>query len=170
MAGFLRALHAHQPMTAPINPHRGVPLESKAPDIQKRIERLRLVSDLVNPKIEHLWEVALGEAHSSQRCLLHGDLHPKNVIVRQQKLTAVIDWGDLTSGDPATDVACLWMLFGDKNARNAALDRYGADQPLINRSIGWAIYFGTILLDTGLPSNPVHADMGRQILRHVYTA
>ena len=27
------------------------------------------------------------------------------------KLTSVLDWGDMTVGDPATDLAAAWMLF-----------------------------------------------------------
>ena len=42
---------------------------------------------------------------------LHGDLHPHNVIVHEGAVAAVIDFGDITAGDPATDLAIAWMLF-----------------------------------------------------------
>ena len=44
---------------------------------------------------------------------LHGDLHTANVIVHDGEVTAVIDLGDLTAGDPAVDFAIGWMLFDD---------------------------------------------------------
>ena len=40
---------------------------------------------------------------------LHGDLHPHNLIVRDGVLAAVIDFGDICGGDPASDVAAAWM-------------------------------------------------------------
>ena len=36
---------------------------------------------------------------------LHGDLHPSNMLTYHGRLSAVIDFGDITSGDPATDLA-----------------------------------------------------------------
>ncbi|MER7151067.1 phosphotransferase [Streptomyces lydicus] len=42
---------------------------------------------------------------------LHGDLHPANILVDRGRIRAVIDFGDITSGDPATDLSVAWMLF-----------------------------------------------------------
>ena len=42
---------------------------------------------------------------------LHGDLHPANVLVHEGRISAVIDFGDITSGDPATDLSVVWMMF-----------------------------------------------------------
>lgn len=94
-------------------------------------------------------------------------LHPLNVIVQQGRITGIIDWGDLTGGDPATDLAALWMLF-DASARDAALAAYGGIDPdLEARAKGWAMLFGTVLLDTGLQDHPSHAAVGAQTLRRL---
>jgi aminoglycoside phosphotransferase (APT) family kinase protein len=50
---------------------------------------------------------------------LHGDLHPFNLVVNQGRLSAVIDFGDLCAGDPATDLAVAWMLFPWRCARSS---------------------------------------------------
>src|SRR5205823_14897913 len=42
--------------------------------------------------------------------LVHGDLGPEHLLVRDGKLAAVIDWGDARIGDPALDYA--WLLHG----------------------------------------------------------
>lgn len=39
--------------------------------------------------------------------LLHGDLHPRHVFVRDGRVAAVIDWGDALAGDPAYDLGRL---------------------------------------------------------------
>ena len=55
---------------------------------------------------------------------LHGDLHPANILVDATgHLRAVLDFGDLTAGDPATDLAVAWLAF-EPEAR-AAFRRAG---------------------------------------------
>ncbi|PRO66577.1 phosphotransferase [Alkalicoccus urumqiensis] len=41
--------------------------------------------------------------------LVHGDLHPKNLITQNGKLTGIIDWGDAHYGHPASDLALLYQ-------------------------------------------------------------
>jgi len=42
--------------------------------------------------------------------LVHGDLGREHLLVRDGRLAAVIDWGDMRIGDPALDYA--WLLHG----------------------------------------------------------
>jgi aminoglycoside phosphotransferase (APT) family kinase protein len=42
--------------------------------------------------------------------LLHADLGPEHVLVRDGRVAGVIDWGDMRVGDPALDYA--WFLSG----------------------------------------------------------
>src|SRR5947208_16505583 len=54
---------------------------------------------------------AAGRAwHRFEPALVHGDLGPEHLLVREGKLVAVIDWGDARIGDPALDYA--WLLHG----------------------------------------------------------
>lgn len=43
-------------------------------------------------------------------CLVHADLGPEHLLVREARLAGVIDWGDTRVGDPALDYA--WLLSG----------------------------------------------------------
>ena len=166
-AEFLAALHQPAPANAPANPVRGVPLATRADAVAERIERLRRKTRLITPELLAVWRNALKASPCTTRRWLHGDLHPLNIIVRQGRITGVIDWGDLTGGDPATDLAALWMLF-DTSARDSALAAYGdIDSELEARAKGWAVLFGTVLLDTGLADNPRHAAVGTTTLRRV---
>ncbi len=49
----------------------------------------------------------MGEA--KRPCLLHMDIHPWNVFVdpEEDRLTAIIDWGDTSWGDPACDFSSM---------------------------------------------------------------
>ena len=79
-------------------------------------------------------------------------------------ITAVIDWGDLTAGDSATDLAGIWALFESAEARRTALNHYQPDQALLTRATGWAVLFGVVLADSGLINSPRHAAAGQRIL------
>jgi aminoglycoside phosphotransferase (APT) family kinase protein len=99
---------------------------------------------------------------------VHGDLHPRNLLVEQGAISGVIDWGDITSGDRATDLVAIWMLFDDPGARQEALAAYGdLSAATLARARGWALHLGAVLLDTGLVDNPRHAEIGERTLRRL---
>ena len=163
-AHFLRRLHQPAPENAPVNPVRGIALEVRADTTRERMTRLQAKSNLVGQPIQRAWEAGLLAGVASERCWLHGDLHAQNVVVHNSRLRAVIDWGDITGGDPATDLASIWGLFADPAARETVLNHYGPDQATLERARGWAVIFGVVLLDSGLINSPRHAAMGRDIL------
>jgi len=162
---FLNHLHVDAPHNAPENSFRGVDLSERAVNGLERIDRLSAKTDLVTTTIIDIWERALAAPPATDRKWLHGDLHPRNVLVKRGKITGIIDWGDITSGDVATDLAALWMLIDDDKSRSAAIQQY-RDQSEATwlRARGWAALFGFILLDTGLVDHPRHAVMGERIL------
>jgi len=141
---LFRALHQPAPMDAPSNPWRGVPLAARTDALHKHLEQ---VDDSVDRNaVLSLWEQALSAPPwPGPPVWLHGDLHPGNLLVNDGRLSGVIDFGDVTSGDPATDLAVLWMLPPSIRARfNAWM---GADvQALQMRTRGWALALGLAYL------------------------
>jgi len=166
---FLRRLHTPAPEDSPVNPVRGVPLRQRAPLVEARILRHLPEDSARGRSIRHAWQQALDASIDLPATWIHGDLHPRNILVNGDRIAGIIDWGDLTSGDPATDIASIWMLFPESPAREAAIAAYSTpDHPLTNatreRAKGWAILFGLMLLDTGKIDNPRNAALGRRIL------
>lgn len=168
LAAFLRALHVPAPADAPRNRDRSTPLASRAAAIDERIQRLARTTDVITERVREAWREGL-EAPGDQRpTWIHGDLHTRNVLTVDGTITGVIDWGDMTSGDPAIDLACLWMLLPSEAARDTAMRAYGSnDVSLWVRARGWSVLFGVMLLDTGLAGNARNAAMGEQILRRI---
>ena len=167
LAKFLAALHRGAPPEAPANAVRGVPLSDRADSVAERMQRLRAQTDLITPLLEEIWMDGLESPPSTDACWLHGDLHPLNVLVWRGRIAGIIDWGDITSGDMATDLAAFWMLF-DGPAVQRALAAYGdIQQAAIARARGWAVFFGAMLLETGLTDHPRHAAVGAKILKRV---
>lgn len=166
--GFLRSLHRPAPDNAPTNPGRGVPLQARAAQLEAQLQRLSASTTAITPAIWRLWQAALKAPLDAPRTWLHGDLHPRNVLVDRGVLSGIIDWGDLAGGDCATDLAAIWMLFADPADRQAVWQAYPAvSAATCDRARGWAIFFGVVLLDTGLVDNPQHALIGARTLGRV---
>jgi len=167
LAHFLQALHQPAPDNAPYNPPRGCPLHEHAYLTEARIERF-LSNGLLSNRISKVWEEALlAVDDQAPKYLIHGDLHPKNIIIHEGKFAAIIDWGDMTAGDPATDLASFWMLFSDPQARQAGLALYAPHPALLARARGWAVFFGALLLDIGLGGDPAFEQVGRFTLQNL---
>lgn len=110
LGAFVAALGAPAPADAPANPVRGVPLRDREPALLARVEQL---GDRIDrERVLACWREAVAATPwSGPGVWLHGDLHPANLLVDGGRLSAVIDFGDLTAGDPATDLSAAWMLF-----------------------------------------------------------
>jgi aminoglycoside phosphotransferase (APT) family kinase protein len=89
------------------------------------MQRLASRSEMITEPIRRLWKQALNSPLDRAPTWLHGDLHPRNVLVQGGVITGVIDWGDITSGDCATDLASIWMLFAETTAHREAFAAYG---------------------------------------------
>jgi len=159
---FLRSIHRPSLGLAPKNEYRGVHLSVRARDLEDRMENIKdhLGDDFSSLKM--IWNDALGARSNEEDLWIHGDLHPRNVLVNEGKLSAIIDWGDITSGDVATDLASIWMLFEDGDTRSKAIQLYDMDDALLARTKGWVIYFATVFFQSGLSDNPRHVSIGKK--------
>jgi len=168
LASFLRALHVAAPADAPRNFERAATLASRAAALAERMRHLERATEVINDRIRSAWGEALEAPNETPPTWIHGDLHARNVLTLDGTITGVIDWGDMTSGDPAIDLACLWMLLPNEAARRRAREAYdAANDALWARARGWAVLFGVTLLDTGLTGNSRNAVMGEHILRQI---
>ena len=165
LAAFFRALHVPARENAPLNTWRGVPLSDRRAVVEQRMHRLGSETKAIIERIEDLWSRALAAPLDAPPTWLHGDLHSQNVLVEGGKLSAVIDWGDLCQGDRASDLAAVWMLLGDVDAREAAIHLSpGVSESTWTRARGWAIFFGVLMSDMGLAGNARHGAAGKLTL------
>ena len=169
LAEALLALHVPAPPDHPVNPVRGVPLARRADVVAGRMESLRgRVPAVVLERAGGLWDAALDAPPWPGRPVwIHGDLHPGNLVARGSQLVAIIDFGDVTGGDPAYDLAVAWLAF-DPEGRSAFLasagDRY--DQATWTRAHGWAAAFTLLLLDRS-DDDPEYASLAADALQEL---
>lgn len=169
LAAFLAALHVPAPPEAPVNPFRGVPLAARDASVRERLASGRVPDDGALLALwSHLVELP---AWDGPALWLHGDLHPANLVLApgDHRLGAVVDFGDMTSGDPATDLATAWLTFdaaGRRTFREAVTARCGTDDATWERARAWALVLGTAFAAHS-DDNPSFAELGAQTLAQV---
>lgn len=162
---FLAALHVPAPADAPGHTSRGIPLAGRTEGVMAQLGELagRVDQDAAL----RVWRAATAVPEwTGPPRWLHGDLHPANVLVDGGRLSAVIDFGDLTAGDPATDLAVAWMMFPAVH-RDTFRRAYGrAGGATWARARGWALALGLVFVSFSA-DNPLMAGIGRRTLAAV---
>jgi aminoglycoside phosphotransferase (APT) family kinase protein len=157
---FLAALHVPAPVDAPPNPYRGIPLADRDERTLASIDAL--ADEVDGPRVRALWaELRDAPAWDGPPVWVHGDVHPGNLVVRHGALTAVVDFGDLTAGDPACDLAVAWMLLRPEQHASFRTAAGAADDAVWARARGWALALGLVTWASSA-DNPPYAAHGRR--------
>jgi aminoglycoside phosphotransferase (APT) family kinase protein len=105
---FLEALHTIDPSRLPVQQPEWVEAYREQCAEFERLVLPLLDTDL-RPQAKRLFSGA-ETLVDFEPVLLHADLGPEHLLVRDGRLVGVIDWGDARLGDPALDYA--WLLNG----------------------------------------------------------
>ncbi len=126
------------------NFYRGAPLVERDAPTRAALAELDGRADV--DALTAAWEDALQlPAWDGKPAWVHGDLTPENLLVRGNRLAAVLDFGCLGVGDPACDLMVAWsLLTGD--ARSVFRAEIDVDDATWARGRGWALSTGLIAL------------------------
>ena len=156
---FVGALATAAPSDAPPNPFRGIPLAGRTERLDTNLHALGDAVD--GAAIRALWsELVATPVWDGPPLWIHGDLHPGNVLVDRGQLSAVIDFGDLTGGDPAMDLSAAWMFFPPSIRPVFRVAAGGCDDATWARARAWAIAFGIACLASSA-DNEEYSALGR---------
>jgi aminoglycoside phosphotransferase (APT) family kinase protein len=176
LAGFLRALHVPTPADAPTDSGRGAHPKDCTDGFDyffDSVDADAIGSDAAD--VRAVWEDAVAAAAwEGPPVWVHGDLHPANVVVADGTLSGVVDFGDLSVGDPATDLAAAWVLLPMGAAARFFAAYAEADEATVRRARGLAALKCLFLMlmgqngDRGLPGGkPAWGPAGRAALDRV---
>ena len=171
LADFFFSLHTPAPIGAPDNPFRGLSLDQ--PSFHERVaDRLAALPEAALPEaalpdaglraaLAERWAAWSGVPEWDGPDLwVHGDAHPLNLLLDEDshELVGVVDWGDITSGDPACDLASAWLTF-DAEGRRRFVQRASAnpayDAFVWQRAKAWALYLGLVFVLTSDDAPPL---------------
>lgn len=145
---FLGALYAIDTKDGPpAGPHsswRGGPVQVW--DESSRAA-LHALDDLLDAhRALHVWERAVvADGTLKPRVWLHGDITGSNLLVRDGRLSAVIDFGCSAVGDPACDLTIAWTCL-DASSRRVFRRCLPFDEPTWQRAQGWALWKAVVTL------------------------
>ncbi len=168
LGAFFAALHREAPEGAPVNPWRGTPLAQRKRAFEVRRLSLAASGVTLSPDLKAIWVAAVSAPDDAAPTWIHGDPHPRNILVRQGRIVAVIDWGDVARGDRASDLAGVWMVLPQRAARAAAMAVLTGVSPATwARARGWALHFALLFIEAGLAGDAPMAPIGRRILENL---
>ncbi len=172
LAQFVIDFQQPAPPDAPVSlVGRGGSLAVRDDVVRQRLASLPPLPGIPAEGLLHAWEAAIAAPVWSQEPLwLHGDLHPANVVLGPGGVLAgVVDFGDLCSGDPATDLAAAWLHFDadGRDAFRAEVERLRpTDDATWTRARGWALSVGSAMAASS-DDAPAFLALGLSILAAV---
>jgi aminoglycoside phosphotransferase (APT) family kinase protein len=100
------------------------------------------------------WELALqAPAWNGTPVWIHTDLLRSNVLVRDGRMRAVIDFGGAGVGDPAADVIAAWSVLGP-TGRGVFRDALDVDDGTWERARGFALHQAALIIPYYRETNP----------------
>jgi len=155
LAAFVLALQAIDATDAPepTGGRRGGPLAAADEVTRARAEDLRGETDVDG--LVAVWDAGLSAVPwDGPPVWVHGDLSDGNLLVRDGRLSGVIDWGGLIAGDPAVELMVAWNLFAGP-ARAVYREALGfVDDALWLRGRAWAVSAAILALPYYRDTNP----------------
>jgi aminoglycoside phosphotransferase (APT) family kinase protein len=141
LANFLKELQQIDISNAPLaglhNFHRGAHVSVYDEEARSNIKELNGIID--QERATSIWQRAINTKWERAYLWVHGDFASSNILVQDQKLAAVIDFGCMAVGDPACDLVIAYT-FLNKESRAIFKEHIGLDQDTWYRARGWALW------------------------------
>lgn len=145
LAQFLLALQRIESREGPLpgthNFYRGGKLIIYDAEIRVSIAALNDKLDVTSATA--VWEAGLASTWNEPQVWFHGDVSAGNLLVREGKLTGVIDFGQMGVGDPACGLTVAWTLFKNES-REIFKSILSLDNATWARARAWALWKAVI--------------------------
>jgi aminoglycoside phosphotransferase (APT) family kinase protein len=174
VAAFLSALQGIDASGGPaVGAHsfgRGGPLNVYDDDVHACLPYLP--PDIDPEEVLHRWRGAMSTPYTGEPRWFHGDMAPSNLLVRDGRLSAIIDFGTCGTGDPACDLVLAWTYL-DEAARATFLQHLDPDHDMWRRGQAWALWKALLTMRDDDPAASVRrygwrhdaAEIVRRVIR-----
>lgn len=165
MAKFLKELQAIKDVAGPMpgehNFWRGDHISAYDKDAREQIAKLAGIID--STKAMDLWILALNTKWKKDPVWIHGDFAIGNLLLKDSKLSAVIDFGGMGMGDPACDLVIAWTYL-EGNSSEIFIREMNLDEDTWLRAEAWALWKATFVLCELEDKNSYEAIEQRRII------
>lgn len=144
LAAFVTAMQGIDGSGGPVagthNFGRGIPLAGRDESVRRAVTGIiDLDIDIDTNLALEIWEDALHQpAWDGDPVWLHGDIQSGNLLAVNGRITTIIDFGCLGTGDPAADLTVSWNLL-DAGSRAMFREAISVDDATWLRGRGWAL-------------------------------
>jgi aminoglycoside phosphotransferase (APT) family kinase protein len=135
-------------------------------DDETRRALASLAGRIDTDRAAEVWDAAVQATWQGQPVWFHGDIAANNLLVKDGKLAAVIDFGTSGVGDPACDLVIAWTMFSD-DSREAFRRTVDQDEPTWARARGWALWKALICLAQHIDTDADQAAVHRRVIDEV---
>lgn len=106
-------------------------------------EQLAQLIDIIDFDVAiNLLGLALNIKWNKEPVLVHGDIAIGNIFLKDNKLSAIIDFGCMAKGDPACDLVITWTYFSGK-ARDIFVNQINLDEENLFRARACVLWKAT---------------------------
>ena len=131
---------------------------------QTQIEKLIGVIDA--DKAMKLWQDACQTKWDRDPVWIHGDIALGNILILNNNLSAIIDFGGMAIGDPACDLVIAWTLFKGRS-RDIFIREMKLDANTWLRAKAWALWKASFELCQIKDKNSIKAMIQRKIIEDI---
>lgn len=168
LAEFLLALQridaSDGPPAGEHNFFRGGSLMNYDAETRAKIEEL--AGEIDTDAATRVWDTALESTWQGSPVWVHGDVASGNLLVKDGRLCAVIDFGCCAVGDPACDLVMAWTFFSGES-REAFKATLGVDRATWARARGWALWKALITLAEQIDTSPAKSAEARRVIAEI---
>jgi aminoglycoside phosphotransferase (APT) family kinase protein len=126
-------------------------------------DSISLLGDRIDPQAAlAAWNAARTAPWTGPPRWVHGDIAPANLLARDGRLAAVIDFGCSAVGDPACDLAIAWTFLSGES-RRMFRQLVPGDEAMWARGRGWALWKALATMAAAKESSPIEAPAMRVI-------
>ena len=169
VAQFLQCLQAIDTSDGPVagvhNFYRGGALSVY--DGEARDSAILLKGEIDSALAMEIWDRALSSPWTGKPVWVHGDIAEGNLLVKDGRLCAVIDFGTTCVGDPACDLVIAWNVF-DATSRSVFRSALPFDAETWQRARGWALWKAMLTLCAHRAADNAFAAWARRAIAEIF--
>lgn len=167
LAQFLLALQRIAPQHGPVAGAPGFRGEALTNYDAETRQAIAVLKDKIDVEaVTAVWEAALATNWDHSPVWIHGDISAGNLLMKEGRLSAVIDFGAMAIGDPACDLAMAWTFFSGES-RTILRKMLPYEAGTWARGRGWVLWKALIVAAGIVGNNAVEGEKTWHIIEEV---